>query len=481
MAKKVKRNTRRISERRRTAKSASPFIWTIVLLVGLLFGIVVTMIAVSRPTPAPPHASACNDSGCANVVWQHNPPVYQITNCDPSVTVCDANGDQQICISNKIGMCGGKQYCCPGAGQQWTTNMSACAGLPPYVSACVTQTQTQTPAATNTPTYTPTPTTTTAPSQNTVPTCSGLTTNVSSSVTAPATITLTCLGVDPDGYVNGAQFTFGDGSSQTLTRNVGSPGSISISHTYNSAGTESLTCMVEDNNSAWSNSCQATITVNSAITAAPTYTYVTYNTPTNTPLPTPTPTYYILSYCNQSCTNNLDCPGGLICVPTGNSTQGCRNAFCSSASSCLCSEESGMGSLAVVPTIAEANPPGSGRQIPLSVSSFFDKNGNTNSKPNICGISEAGATIDISIFPDAVNGEVTADTSGKWCYQPPKPLSAGKKSLLVVAKKADGQGQLSLTFNVIAPTTSGISYGWIILILILIAVGFGGYVYYKSM
>jgi hypothetical protein len=125
-------------------------------------------------------------------------------------------------------------------------------------------------------------------------------------------------------------------------------------------------------------------------------------------------------------------------------------------------------------------PPGSGRQINLTVSSFVDGNGQTNDRPYICGMSEPGAQVTISVFPDGVNGDVTADTSGKWCWRPAKGLSAGKKNLLVVAKKADGQGQIALTFTVVASAARGFSWGWIIAILIVASIGFGGYVYYKS-
>jgi len=134
----------------------------------------------------------------------------------------------------------------------------------------------------------------------------------------------------------------------------------------------------------------------------------------------------------------------------------------------------------MVPTIAEPTPITGQRNVILTVSNFTDKNGNANAQPTISGLSEPGATIDITILPDGVTGEVTADDSGKWSWTPTKPLTPGKKDLLVVAKKSDGQGQVKQTFTVIAPK-AGNPWGWIILLLILIAVGFGGYVYYKSL
>ena len=134
----------------------------------------------------------------------------------------------------------------------------------------------------------------------------------------------------------------------------------------------------------------------------------------------------------------------------------------------------------MVPTVAEPTPITGQRNVILTVSSFTDSKGNSNNKPNICGLTEPGATVDISVLPDGASGEVTADDSGKWCWQPTTALSAGQKDLLVVAKKSDGQGQVKQSFTVAAAKAAS-PWGWIILILILIAVGFGGYVYYKSL
>lgn len=138
------------------------------------------------------------------------------------------------------------------------------------------------------------------------------------------------------------------------------------------------------------------------------------------------------------------------------------------------------GELSVVPTINELNPVGSGRQIVLSMSSFTDKNGNTNDKPTFTGITEPGATVTISIFPDGVNGTVTADTSGRWTWKPTKALSPGKKDVVVVSKKDDGQGQVTQSFTAVA----GPKVNWfsiVLVVMVVIAVGFGAFVYYKSL
>ncbi len=122
----------------------------------------------------------------------------------------------------------------------------------------------------------------------------------------------------------------------------------------------------------------------------------------------------------------------------------------------------------------------SGRQIVLTVSSFTDKNGLTNDKPTICGKSEPGAKVTVSIFPDGVSGVTTADTVGNWCWKPDKKLSAGAKDVSVVAQKDDGQGSVKQSFTVVASKPFN-WWGLVIFLMVIIAIGFGGYVYYNSM
>lgn len=116
----------------------------------------------------------------------------------------------------------------------------------------------------------------------------------------------------------------------------------------------------------------------------------------------------------------------------------------------------------------------------LSVSSFTDANGNASDQPTITGLTEPGATVTVSIFPDGVSGTVVADASGRWSWRATQKLTAGQKSLLVVAKDNNGgQGQVNQTFTVVA-STGGNPWGILILIMVLVAIAFGGYVYYKS-
>ena len=125
-----------------------------------------------------------------------------------------------------------------------------------------TPTPTPLPGTTLTPTPTPTPG---AGGSNTIPTCVMLSSDTSLAVGIPLAVTFTCSGVDPDGYINAAEFTFGDRSSDTIYKNAGSPGSISTTHTYTTIGTLGATCRVRDNNNVFSNAtndCKRIISIN---------------------------------------------------------------------------------------------------------------------------------------------------------------------------------------------------------------------------
>lgn len=353
----------------------------LVFLLLLGVGIITTLLAVSQQTPPPSEAAACDDSGCANVLWQKKPPIYQITNCAKYVRKCDANGDQQICTIKKFGECGGKSYCCPGPGQKWTTNLTACKGKPAYSECKPSPTPTPTLTPTSTPTPTPEPTDTPEPPTPT-----------------PSPTPRTVVYVEPA-------------------------------------------------------------------------------TPTPTRTPTPTPTSYILNSCNKACTADTDCPGGLTCA-TAFGQKVCRNPLCADQFSCLCNQGA-FSNLQLSPTPTESGL-GGGPQVSLTVASFTDSSGNADSTPTITGLTEPGALVTISIFPDGVSGTVTADASGRWSWRSTKTLTPGQKSLLVVAKNATGaQGQVNQTFTV-AAAKGGNPWGIVIVILIIIALGFGGYVYYKS-
>lgn len=157
-------------------------------------------------------------------------------------------------------------------------------------------------AAGTTPTPTPTPT----PGQaaaNTVPTCITLSSDTSLAVGAPLTVSFTCYGVDPGGYINAAEFTFGDGTGDTIYKNAGSPGSISTTHTYTTIGALGASCRVRDNDNVFSNStndCKRIIVINPkpVNTAAASYyqRVIAAGTGNTNPILTPTPAEVALVY-----------------------------------------------------------------------------------------------------------------------------------------------------------------------------------------
>jgi hypothetical protein len=130
----------------------------------------------------------------------------------------------------------------------------------------------QTASPTLTPTVTPTVTPTPAPS-NTTPYCASLTSDITNATGTPQHVTFTCAGVDPSGLIMAAEFVFGDGTSQIVEKNVGSPGSISVTHTYTTIGTLGASCRVRDNDNVYSppgDACKKIVTIRPGTTKTPT-------------------------------------------------------------------------------------------------------------------------------------------------------------------------------------------------------------------
>ena len=360
--------------------------------------------------------AACNDSGCQNV---RNGGLWMITECNSP----DIDGDQQLCNGvGRVGSCGSVPYCCPYYGAQWTTDMTACATQ----TATPTSSRTPTPSRTATPSRTPTRTPTQTPTKT--PTKTPTQTPTKTPTKTP-TITPTKTPT----------------KTPTPTR---APGST------------------------------ATPTRVSIYSPTPTSRFIGGSSGTVTP----TPSSYILNSCNKSCSSGTDCPTGLVCAGgnifgTGKS---CRNPSCTDRFSCICDDGLVPGELTLVSPTPEPGFGGGGPTIPLSVKSFTNDSGQTGPRPTFSGTTEPGAKVTVTVHPDGVSAEVVADGSGRWSWTPEEPLSAGKKDLLVVARKGDSQGQITQPFTVVAGR-GGFSWGWIILILVIVAVGFGGYVYYKSL
>lgn len=112
-----------------------------------------------------------------------------------------------------------------------------------------------------------TPTPTQQQSNNTVPTCALLTISPDSGIKTGREVTYTCTGVDPDGDITAIEIEFGDGNKKVVEKNVGSPGTLSATYTYNTVGTYGASCRVRDNNFVYSGvpgACQKSIYVSAS-------------------------------------------------------------------------------------------------------------------------------------------------------------------------------------------------------------------------
>jgi hypothetical protein len=120
-----------------------------------------------------------------------------------------------------------------------------------------------TPTATATPTV---PVATISATVNQVPVCTNLLVDRTTSGTAPFTLTFTTTGNDPDGTINKATFSFGDGTVE----DVGTSGGIGTAtinvqkaHTYQNPGVFTALAVLTDNANGTSlqSACKQTITV----------------------------------------------------------------------------------------------------------------------------------------------------------------------------------------------------------------------------
>lgn len=112
---------------------------------------------------------------------------------------------------------------------------------------------------------TPTPTRTTG--QNKPPTCNSLTAAPASG-NAPLAVTLTANGSDQDNDILAALFTFGDGQTQNVDKNIGQTGSIQITHVYPNAGSIAAQAVMRDRDGVVSATCTTTIAIGVATASA---------------------------------------------------------------------------------------------------------------------------------------------------------------------------------------------------------------------
>lgn len=133
---------------------------------------------------------------------------------------------------------------------------------------------------------TPTPTVTQGQQTagNQPPTCSSLSA-IPLTGPAPLTVSLTGTGSDGDGQVTAFEFTFGDGTRETVNK----VGSATTSHVYQAAGSYTASLRVQDNDrvfSASSSLCRVTINVSTGSSATTSAQLKAQPTRAATPIPT---------------------------------------------------------------------------------------------------------------------------------------------------------------------------------------------------
>jgi len=105
-------------------------------------------------------------------------------------------------------------FACGGGGHD--TNMLTTTGQNIFLSCNPINTLGASYTGSGVPTPTPTPPGPTPTPQtsggNTIPYCASLTSDVATGVGSPLAVTFSCAGVDPDGFLGAAEFTFGDGT-----------------------------------------------------------------------------------------------------------------------------------------------------------------------------------------------------------------------------------------------------------------------------
>lgn len=123
------------------------FIVVLFLALGVFAGVMLVKQRQEIREKAASSYCPAAESCTGNLLRNCTPPEADNT---PQESLCNAKG--------RIELCGGRQYCCPQAGGNWTTNLSACAT--PTATATITPTPTATPTQrpTSTPAKTPTAT-----------------------------------------------------------------------------------------------------------------------------------------------------------------------------------------------------------------------------------------------------------------------------------------------------------------------------------
>ena len=466
----------------------------------------------SKPTkpPKPPALLGCYDYGCVSLA-QGN--LWGLVNCG----VADPDGDMQLCDGKgRIGQCQAQKQCCPGSGQKWTTDMTAC----PVTEATLTVSPTDLAAGSAlsvTWSSIPGPSATDwlgmykqgeTDERNTVE-WNYVNSTTCTKTTGDGKASGTCSFTLPTNIVT-ATYELRLYSNNTFTK-------LATSNLFTVKGTTTGECCAcpTPTPSYLQSMCNGPcMTSNNCPTGqvcllADTYGWVcrnpacadTASCSCSASLLTPTPTQKVVeASCDEECSSTSGCPTGYQCVYINDqNTAVCRNPKCYSSRTCVCpkitptiitkgTETTPTASASGTPTGLRLNAFPTPSPIPgpipvnpiLTVKPVTDSTGKAPSKFTLSGTSDPFTEIDIRFDPDSIGQTTSADAKGDWRYILTKALTTGKKDLTVTARSADGgETQVKQSFTV----KGGSSFFSLFLgFLILAAIGgIGFYIYQKQM
>ena len=465
--------------------------------------------------PKPPAFVGCYDYAC---VSQAQGSLWGLVNCG----VTDADGDMQLCDGKgRIGICQAQKQCCPGSGQKWTTDMTAC----PVTQATLTVTPTDLGAGS-----------TLSVTWGSIPGPSGTDwlgmyaegeTNERNSIDWNYVNSTTCSKTIGDGKASGTcsfiiPATAATGTYELRLYSNNTYTKLAASNTFTIKGTTTGECCACPSptpsylQSMCNGPCMTSYNcpTGQVCLLADTYGWVCRNpacadTASCTCLamsltPTPTPRTTKVS-CDEMCTSTSECKTGYQCVYMNDDDIAvCRNPKCFSSGTCVCpkitptiiTKGTELTSPTPVATLS-GTPTPTGLRLdalptpipsptpvpinpPLSIKPFTDTTGKAPQKFTLTGTSDPFTEIVIQFNPDAVGQTTTTDAKGNFRYILTKPLTLGNKDLTVTARAVSGgETQVKQAFTV----KSGGSFFSLFIGFFILAVigGIGLFIYKKQM
>jgi hypothetical protein len=154
--------------------SMKSVIIALVVVLFLALGIFVGVILVRQNQDVRERAGTGNLCPAAQECPSSQNPGL-LRSCDGKQS--DGSPEESLCQYNKgiIKTCGGRQYCCPKAGGNWSTNLTLCANASPTATPTSTATASPTaaPTSSGSPTKTASPTATPTKTGSATPTATG--------------------------------------------------------------------------------------------------------------------------------------------------------------------------------------------------------------------------------------------------------------------------------------------------------------------